>query len=196
MVPHDFAGLIDALGGPEATRARLDAHFERINAGTDQPYFTMGNEEEFATPYLYAFARAPWKTQQVLATILDALFTTGPSGLPGNDDLGAMSSWFFWSTIGLYPAVPGVAGFVIAAPRLPEVRLLLPDGAIVTITAPAAGPDGRYVHRLRVDGTTRSRPWVSLEELARGAHLEFDLAAEPDESWGAAEEDVPPSFLD
>ena len=33
--------------------------------------------------------------------------TTG--GIPGNDDLGAMSSWYVWSALGLYPQVPSRA---------------------------------------------------------------------------------------
>jgi putative alpha-1,2-mannosidase len=34
---------------------------------------------------------------------------TDPGGIPGNDDLGSMSSWYVWAAMGLYPGIPGRA---------------------------------------------------------------------------------------
>ena len=39
--------------------------------------------------------------------VQDQLYTDTPGGLAGNDDLGAMSSWYVWSAIGAYPETPG-----------------------------------------------------------------------------------------
>jgi len=36
--------------------------------------------------------------------------------MPGNDDLGEMSSWYVWSAIGMYPEIPGRAELVLGSP--------------------------------------------------------------------------------
>jgi putative alpha-1,2-mannosidase len=36
-------------------------------------------------------------------TLLAKEYHTGRASLPGNDDAGTMSSWYVWSSIGLYP---------------------------------------------------------------------------------------------
>src|SRR5262249_56784370 len=66
FVPHDMAGLIAALGGDASAVARLDSLFTKVNAGLDEPYFYMGNEPEFGTPFAYAFTGAPARTAEVL----------------------------------------------------------------------------------------------------------------------------------
>jgi putative alpha-1,2-mannosidase len=45
------------------------------------------------------------------------MYQNSPSGLPGNDDLGTMGSWYVFSSIGLYPVIPGVGGFAMNLPK-------------------------------------------------------------------------------
>ena len=45
----------------------------------------------------------------------DQLWSNTPGGIPGNDDLGAMSSWYVFSALGMYPQVPGRAELVLSA---------------------------------------------------------------------------------
>ena len=47
----------------------------------------------FGAAWVYAFAGAPARTQAVVQRVENELFTAGPGGLPGNDDLGATSAW-------------------------------------------------------------------------------------------------------
>src|SRR5262249_27608006 len=124
-VQHDIPGLIEALGGDAMFIARLDALFTQVNAGLKHPYFYIGNEPGFTSPWAYAFAGAPYKTQAVVQRILREAFIGGPSGLPGNEDLGAMSSWQAWAMLGLYPVIPGVAGVVLGSPTFPKVTIKL-----------------------------------------------------------------------
>src|SRR5262249_3896933 len=120
MVPYDPRTLFDRIGGDATTIARLDQLFTRLNAGLSDPYFYMGNEPNFATPWLYDWAGAPARTQEVVRRIMTEAFEATPGGLPGNDDLGAMSSWYVWAAVGLYPEIPGVAGFAIGSPQFTE----------------------------------------------------------------------------
>jgi putative alpha-1,2-mannosidase len=64
----------------------------------------------------------------------------------------------------------------------------------VTIDAPAAGTDRPYVHSMRVGDRAWTRPWLRFGEIAGGALIAFDLAANPDTTWGADPRDAPPSF--
>jgi predicted alpha-1,2-mannosidase len=176
FVPHDFPGLIEALGGREKVEPRLDHLFEQLNAGQSYPHFYIGNEPAFSTPFLYNFAGEPRKTQEVVRRIVTRTFTDGPGGLPGNDDMGATSSWLVWATLGLYPAVPGVGGFSLASPLFPRVEITLANGATLEIRAPGATADRPFVDRVRIDGQPLAEPWLPWERVSSGGLLEFDLA--------------------
>ena len=71
----------------------LDRHFQQLNAGPCSEFAFMGNEVSLKTPWMYAFAGAPWKTQEVVRRILLELYSNSPAGMPGNDDGGVLSSW-------------------------------------------------------------------------------------------------------
>jgi predicted alpha-1,2-mannosidase len=176
FVPHDFAGLVEALGGRDAVVRRLDSLFESLNAGQSYPHFYIGNEPQFSTPWLYNFAGEPAKTQEVVRRIVTRTFTDGPGGLPGNDDLGATSSWYVWATLGLYPGVPGMGGFSLASPLFPRVTIQLASGSRLEIRAPGAKADRPLVDRVRVNGEALTEPWLPWERISSGGLVEFDLA--------------------
>ena len=182
------------MGGDEVTVARLDALFEQLNAGTSAPNAYMGNEPSFGLPWLYAFVGAPAKTQAVVRRILTELFAPTPSGVPGNEDLGAMSSWTVWAMLGLYPAMPGTGGFVIGSPTFPKMTLSLPKGRTIRITGKGAAPDAPYVSSLAIDGEQTTSTWIAWESIANGATLDFELTREP-LSWGSGAGDRPPRWL-
>ena len=48
-------------------------------------------------------------------------YTPTPGGLPGNDDGGALSSWYVWAAIGMYPETPGVGTLAGANPAFRQV---------------------------------------------------------------------------
>lgn len=195
MVPHDVPGLIRALGGDANFIARLDEHLAQLNSGTHGRHFYIGNEPGFATPWLYAFAGAPHKTQAAVQRILQQAFALTPSGLPGNEDLGATSSWQAWALLGLYPVVPGVGGLLLSTPSLPRLSLTLGSGARLRITAPAPTARARYITGVLWNGRPWPGPWLPLAELAQGGELALTLAETPSPSWGTAPADRPQSHL-
>ena len=194
MVPFNMRGLFDAMGGNAAAIARLDRHFTELNAGPGSEYAFMGNEPELKTPWAYAFAGAPWRSQQVVRRILLELFRNAPEGMPGNDDGGVLSSWVVFAAIGLYPEIPGVGGFVTGSPLFPEVTVHLAGGGDLRIHAPLAAAGTPFVQGLRVNGTDYNSPWIPWERLAGGAELEFLLADAPAPAWGSSRDAAAPSF--
>jgi hypothetical protein len=196
MVPYNVRGLFDAMGGNAAVTPRLDKFFEKLNTSANEPHAFMANEPSFEVPWEYVWAGAPHKTQDVVRRSADLLFKPTPDGLPGNDDLGATSSWYVWAALGMYPEIPGRAELVLASPLFPRITITRPGGQRIVIEAPGASVDVKYVHGLKVNGRTSTRAWLPESFANSGGTLRYQLRAQPNPSWGAAPADAPPSFRD
>lgn len=194
MIPHNMRALFERIGGNEVVIARLDSFFTELNAGPDRPYFFIGNEPVFAVPWLYDYAGQPWKTQAVTRRALVELFTDTPGGLPGNDDLGATSSWIVFASLGLYPIIPGVGGFALNSPLFPSAIVRLKGERRLKIVGEGASAATPYVQELRLDGRSYDSAWLPYERLADGATLHFKLGAMPNKRWAASPAAAPPSF--
>jgi YVTN family beta-propeller protein len=188
MVPQNLKGLIEGIGGEQATAARLDDYFSQLNAGPNAPYHWQGNEPAFDTPWAYDSVGQPWKTQAIVHQISTQLYSPTPGGEPGNDDLGAMSSWYVWAALGLYPQTPGVPMLVLGAPQFPQAVI---HGAYGDLRVDAAGAGDTYVSSLRVDGRSTQHTWI---DTTSAHELDFTLSTSPNTSWGTSPGDAPPSF--
>ncbi len=193
MEQFDLRSLFDKMGGNGAVTSRLDAFFTQLNAGSSSVFAFMGNEPSFEIPWEYDFAGAPSHTQQVVRRIQLSLFKDRPGGLPGNDDGGAMSSWYVFSDIGLYPEITGVGGFVIGSPLFTSVTLHLSGGHTLQINASAASDASPYVQSLQLNGNTSSCLWLPWSVVQHGVILDFALGNSPT-SWGSSAKDTPPSY--
>lgn len=194
MIPHNMRSVIDRIGGNEVVVKRLDSFFKELNAGPDRPYFFIGNEPVFPVPWVYNYVGAPWKTQAVTRRALTELFTPDPGGIPGNDDLGATSSWIVFASVGLYPIIPGVGGFSVNSPLFPEIDVRLKDGRLLKIRGRGASAKTPYVQELRLNGRPYESTWLPYEAIARGGTLEFKLTATPNTRWASKPDAAPPSF--
>jgi len=195
MVPFDPAGLFEALGGREASIARLDAFFRKPGGAwavtrSGPLHAELDNEPSIAAPWLYNFLGQPWKTQETVRQAMRQIWTNTPEGMPGNDDLGQMSSWYVWSALGLYPLYPGRADLVIGSPLFTEAVITRP-GAKIVVRARGAAMDAPYVQSLQVDGKVSTASWLPASFVQRGGTLDFELGSTKNEQWGA--QDIPPS---
>ncbi len=197
MIPHNMRAVFDRIGGNEAVIKRLDSFFTELNAGPNRPYFFIGNEPVFAVPWAYNFAGAPWKTQAITRRALTELFTDTPGGIPGNDDLGATSSWIVFAAIGLYPAIPGVGGFSINSPLFPEITVRLKNGKKqLKITGANASATTPYTQELRLNNKQYNNTWLPFEAIENGATLQFTLGSTPNTKWATQPAAAPPSFAE
>ena len=191
MVPYDLKGLIEAVGGPEAARSRLDDYFSEYGKWTGSgytPHFFISNEPSFGNPWIYNWTGHPWRTQEVVRKSLQDLFTDAPGGLPGNDDLGATSSWVVFAFLGIYPEIPGVAGVTLNTPVFPSVILKM-DGHDLHILA-ADAPAKRYIQSVKLDHKPVRATWLDWERLKSSSELNFTLSDQPVREAG----EQPPSF--
>jgi predicted alpha-1,2-mannosidase len=183
QVPHDLPTLIQMMGGPEKAIARLDDHFTRLNDGTTflpfpqmGKYSWIGNEPEFNTPWVYNWAGAPWKTQALVRRELLEEFIWH---YPGDEDLGAMSAWAVWASLGLYPSIPGVGGFTVGSPLFPRATVHLGNGHTLVIAAPGSSESTPYIQALSLNGAALSRTWVDFNDLSStDSELDFSLGTE------------------
>lgn len=180
MVPYDLDTLIETMGGKLAASKRLDSLFVKLNAGYDDHYFAAGNEPDFQVPWIYNWTDKPYKTSEIIHRILDEVYSSKPSGLPGNDDCGSMGTWYVFASMGLYPMIPGVAGFTVNAPQFENVKVQLPSG-VLEITG--GSPQKSYIKDMKVNGRKHNSSWITWSELSQGGKLEYFVDNKPNKKW-------------
>ena len=207
-VPHDVKALIDCMGGEKAFIEKLDGLFtmhlpekyyennEDITADCLVGGYVHGNEPSHHIPYLYAWTSAPWKSQYWLREIMNKMYRNDIHGLGGNDDCGQMSAWYIFTAMGFYPVCPGRDQYVLGAPYLPYVRLVLPNGNVLEIKAPGVSDSNRYVRSLKIDGKTYDKLYISHRDIVKGGVWEFDMQSSPARKRGTDAADKPYSLTE
>ncbi|MDP4275913.1 MAG: glycoside hydrolase family 92 protein, partial [Bacteroidota bacterium] len=190
MIPYNLKGLIGLIGGKKIAEDRLDDFFKRIDASYGQEWFASGNEPDFEVPWTYNWTDAPYKTQTIVRRIIKEQYSNRDNGLPGNDDLGAMGAWYVFANIGMFPMIPGVAGFSINSPSFPVVKIHLGSGKTLLIRG--GDEDKAYVNGLKMNKKEFDGTWIPWSSIRNGGELLFQLSAGPNKKWGTGTE--PPSF--
>lgn len=196
-VMHDIDGLIGLMGGEANFVNRLDRLFNEPtkiakwqfmgqfpDASGLHGMFPAGNEPAFHVPYLYNYAGRPWKTQYRIRQVLDLWFSDSPLGLPGDEDGGAMCTWYVFSAMGFYPVTPGTGLYAIGSPFFDKVEIELPDGKTFTIEAKNNSKRNKYIQSARLNGESVNRPWLTHEEIMSGGILKLEMGERPNKSWG------------
>lgn len=214
LVPQDLPGMVDLIGGQQAANARLDSFFAYDQLLADPaktarevwvngPYdyynadkYNPQNEPDLIAPYAYLSTGEPWKTTDVVHAAL-TLFTDGPTGMTGNDDLGTMSAWNVLSSIGIFPVQPGYDTWGLSTPVFDRVDLTLdrryyPHGAL-TVKAPGTSAGDRYIQAARTDGTSYDRTYLTTGLLRSVRSLDFTVGPHPSE-WGTSPQAGPPAL--
>jgi len=189
MVPYNLKALIDTLGGSKSAVKRLNTFFERLDASYDDDWFAAGNEPDFQAPWIYNWTDSPFKTSEVIHRVFNEMYTSEPTGLPGNDDLGTMGAWYVFASVGIYPMIPGVAGFSVSLPQFEKVTVNLPKG-ILTING--GSTENYYIKSLKINGKQYMSTWVDWDLINNGGTIDFESSNTPNKSWG--ENTEPPSF--
>lgn len=182
-VPQDVASLIAKSGGPQTFVDRLDAFFAVPGR------YDVGNEPGFLAPYLYNWAGRPDKTDEHVRDIIAKSYHAGPNGLPGNDDSGAMSSWFAFGQMGIFPNA-GQDVYLIGSPAYPQTTLHLGGGKDFVIEARNLSGENIYVVAATLNGKAIDRAWLRHEEIMAGGRLLLTMSGKPGH-WG--EKNLPPS---
>ena len=194
MVPQDLAGLITDLGGDAAATRKLTQFLSQLNVGPTAPYDWAGNEPDLGVPFVADYTGAPALTEATTTKILNTYFTDAPDGEPGNDDLGAMSSWAVWSMLGLYPETPGSTVLVTTSPTFTSATIHLANGKVLAVHARRQHPGAGFISAMTVDGQAWNRPWLGAQMVTTGGTIDETLVKRSTTGWGTASADAPPSY--
>jgi len=188
FVPHDVQGLINLMGGREAFVTWLEECFE---AG----HYLHDNEPPLHYVYLFNYAGEAWRTQNWVRNIIER-YAANPGGLPGNDDLGALSAWYVFSSIGIYPVCPGKDIYVLGSPVFDKVVLHLPEywgSNIFVIEAKNNNEENKYIQAANLNDHPLKKCWITHQELIHGGYLVLEMGPEPNKKLWSDLESVPPS---
>ncbi|HQE24677.1 MAG TPA: GH92 family glycosyl hydrolase [Candidatus Atribacteria bacterium] len=189
FVPHDMQGLINLIGGREAFIKKLDDFF----AGG---HYNYQNETSIQVPFLYNYAGAPWKTQEVVRYYLKNKYNSKVDGLFGEDDAGAMSAWYVFAALGIYPVCPGQDVYVLSSPVFEKVVIDAGSGNKFIIEAEDVSEQNMYIQSATLRGESLDKPWITYDDIARGGALKFKVGPTPNREWGSALEAAPPSMTE
>ena len=209
FVPHDMQGLINLEGGKDRFVKKLDSLFTissyipgTASDATDATgligQYAQGNEPGHHTIYLYDYAGAPWKTQHRIRNVMDSMYTAGPAGLCGNEDMGQMSAWYVLSAMGFYPVAPGQNVYTIGSPEFSKVTIH-PDKAFnnakeFIIEARNNSKQNKYIQSATLNDKPLNKSWFDHSEIRNGGTLIFLMGPEPNKKWGSDVATAPPSM--
>jgi predicted alpha-1,2-mannosidase len=202
--PQDEQGLIDVLGGRQQLIDKLDAMFdakvdphqyadvEDISGMIGQ--YIHGNEPSHHLAYLYDYAEAPVRTQERLRQIVESQYRAAPDGLVGNDDLGQMSAWLIFTSLGFYPVAPGSDEYVIGRPFVDQATLHLPNGNTFRVVAEHLSSSNAYIKSVTLNGKPLGRLFIRHKELMDGGELRFVMSTKAEANWSMQKLDPPYSM--
>lgn len=193
---HDVDGLSDAMGGHEEFVRMLDSVFVvppvyddsyygyRIHEITEMQVANMGNYAHGNQPaqhmiYLYDWAGQPWKTQKWVREVMNRLYSADPDGYCGDEDNGQTSAWYVFSALGFYPVCPASDEYAVGTPLFKNSVIHLENGKTLEINAEGNDAHTPYVRDFQVDGRNAQSWFLSHEEIADGAVIDFYMSEEP-----------------
>jgi predicted alpha-1,2-mannosidase len=190
-VPHDPEALAAMNGGKEMFAQHLDSlftmtlpdkyfeHTEDITRDGIIGNYVHGNEPSHHVAYLYNWAGKPWKTQERVRMILNAMYRPKPDGLGGNDDCGQMSAWYIFSAIGFYPVAPGSDEYALGSPLVKNAVLNLENGRTFSITAKNQSAKNVYVQKMELNGKPFTGTVLKHGAIMNGGTLVFYMGSKP-----------------
>jgi predicted alpha-1,2-mannosidase len=200
LAPHDSAALFDAMGGVSTAVGRLDQLFaapaevqtKLTGFGTvyRAPQYAPGNEHDLQVPWMYAFAGRPDRVGDELRDV-QQVFRPTVDGMPGNDDLGGLSSWQVFSVLGFGPVVPGAPLFVVASSPFTSVSVRVGGPGSSPFKVKRSGV-GSYVQSASLNGKALDASWFGADKVRPGGSLELVMGLTPS-VWGTGAGAAPPS---
>ncbi len=188
FVPHDITGLQELMGGKDGLGTWLDTLFttssiiEGEHASADITgligQYAHGNEPSHHVAYLYNYTDRPWRTAEIVDSILYNFYLPTPEGIIGNEDCGQMSAWYVLSALGFYQVAPGDPVYDIGRPVIDGARIKLGKGWF-TIKVHNNSPQNKYIEKAILNGLELDGLQFRHDDIKAGGTLEFHMTQEP-----------------
>ncbi len=163
-VPQNPERLIELCGGEEAFCDRL---YEGIMDG----HVDFGNEPAFLAAFLFAYTDSPYLTADCVAKVRSRFSLSGNGG---NDDSGALSAWYIFTTMGLFPCA-GQDFYYLTSPAVERTTLKLENGKTLTVRAEGLSKTNAYIQAVTVNGEAYYGNTIPHAMLANGGEIVFTM---------------------
>lgn len=186
FVPFDVEGLIQLTGGETQFIDQLKTFF-------DKDLYNHANEPDIQAPSMFnATSAYPlsqyWMHTIAADTIVQYYFNDNSKGIdpyvgpvyknqPGallrtmDDDGGAMSAWYVFAAIGLYPAVVGEPVYYIHVPQFKTIELPLSATQHFRIDIKNYNPRHKYIKNLWLNGKPYFKNYITHADIRNGGQL-------------------------
>ena len=205
---HDINGLISLMGGERKFVNKLDTFFTMPTTYDVGSYgqvihemremelakmgqYAHGNQPVQHVTYLYTYAGQPWKTQYWVRQVMSRLYNATENGYPGDEDQGAMSSWYVLSAMGLYSVCPGTDQYVIGSPMFKKITISLENGKKFTVEANNNSKENVYIQSATLNGRKYTRNWIQYKDIEAGGILHFEMGNKPEVNRSIHDADKP-----
>jgi len=189
FAPHDVDGLVNLMGGRKAFVSKLDSLFtvsselEGKQVSVDISgmigQYAHGNEPSHHITHLYNYVGQPYKTQALVDSVLNTLYSNAPDGLSGNEDCGQMSAWYVLNAMGFYQVCPGKPIYSIGRPLFNKVKIALANGKTFTIIAHNNSRNNKYIQKMSLNGKILKTPFFTHKDIVDGSTLELTMGDKP-----------------
>ena len=180
------------LVGKEKLGAQLQQFFR-------EELYNQGNEPDIHVPFLFARLGIPQETAGIVRPLptesithryggndayptpfIGCAFVNQPRGycFEMDEDDGAMSAWYVFAGIGMYPLVVGEAIYELFPPLFDKVTLHLGDDQQTTVTIRKTTSDSSLQgkkYRVTWNGKTLPNYQIPVKELKKGGELVFSF---------------------
>lgn len=191
----DMDGRIELAGGKERFVRLMDDFFGYGKPKVSQPtdprnikaveegmklgrFEGFNNESDMEAPFTYIFAGRHDRTCEIIRAAMEYMFTTGRGGLPGNNDTGALSSYYVLCALGIFP-VAGRDLILMASPFIRRAKIALSSKKELIITVNNAGYKNIYVKNVLFNGERLDGYALKASKLLSGGELVFEMSDTP-----------------
>ncbi|HXX62309.1 MAG TPA: GH92 family glycosyl hydrolase [Bacteroidota bacterium] len=169
FVPHQFPRLVRLCGGKRSFAGRLEHALE--NNLVD-----YSNEPAFLAMHAFHYADRPDLASRWVRELMRSGYSL--RGYPGNDDSGAMGSWYVFGALGFFPNA-GQPLYYLHGPSFSKITVHLAQGKTLTIVGQHASSRNIYVQSLGVNGKPYHRSTLPHALIKDGGTLNFVMGPEP-----------------
>lgn len=185
FVPHQIDGLVELMGGREGFISKLDSLFtvssvlEGENTSADISgligQYAHGNEPSHHIIHMYNYVGQPYRTQELVDSVLQTLYFNDPDGLSGNEDCGQMSAWYILNAMGFYQVCPGKPVYSIGRLLFNKATVNLKDGKKFTVIAKNNSRENKYIQSIVLNGKPLDEPFFTHQDIVDGGTLELTM---------------------
>ena len=169
---------------------------EQLQQFFREELYNQGNEPDIHVPFLFGRLGMPQKTGGIVRSLstesithryggndayptpfVGCAFVNQPRGYcpEMDEDDGAMSAWYVFASIGMYPLIVGEAVYELFPPLFDKVTLHLGADHKTTVTIRTQGrtSDKQQVKSVTWNGKTLPNFQIPVKELNKGGELVF-----------------------